>query len=72
MIYVSCPAKQDYIIKCLESTKDDGIEFKYVDKKGIKMSFDVNIDDLDKAVDIAKKAIKSTEFGSVLFFQVTK
>lgn len=72
MIYLSCPIKQDFVIECLEKSKEDGIEFKFVEKKGIKLSFNVNIEDLDKAVAVAKKVIKATEIGSVLYFQVTK
>lgn len=72
MIYISCAMKQDFIIECLENAKDDGINFKYISKKGIKMTFEVDTQDLDNAVVVAKKLIKSTDIGSVLYFQVTK
>ena len=45
--------------------------FKYEGKTGIKLAFHVNTEDLDKACAIAKKTIKATPIGSVMYFQVT-
>lgn len=72
MIYISCAMKQDFVIECLEKATEDGIKFKYIEKKGIKMTFEVDTQDLDNAVAVAKRLIKSTDIGSVLYFQVTK
>lgn len=72
MIYISCGVKQDYVIELLEKSDLEGIEYKYEGKKGIKLSFSVNTQDLDKAITVAKSVIKATEIGSVLFFQITK
>lgn len=72
MIYISSGVSQDFIIDLLEKSEVDGITFKYEGKKGIKMSFSVNTEDLDHAMAVAKQTIKATQVGSVLYFQVTK
>lgn len=72
MICVSCPIKQDFIIELLEKYEGEDCQFKFVEKKGIKMKFSVNIEDKDKAIAAAKRIIKATEIGSVLYFQVTE
>lgn len=72
MIYINCPMKSDFIIELLEASQTDGVSFKFIEKKGIKLAFEVNTEDLDKAIAIAKSTIKATEIGSVLFFQVLK
>ena len=43
MICVSCPIKQDFIIEQLEKYEGEDCQFKFVEKKGIKMKFSVNI-----------------------------
>lgn len=71
MITVNCPMKQEDVIAAL-SGSHDGIEFRFLDKKGIKLHFQVDTEDLDQAVATAKNVIKATPFGNVLYFQVTK
>lgn len=71
MIYINCPLKQDFIIDLLENNNGD-IHYKFVTKVGMKMQFEVDTTDLDAAIATAKSLIKSTEVGSVLYFQVTK
>lgn len=71
MIYVNCPSSQDQVRKILEEAQED-ITFKFVEKNGIKMTFEVNTEDLDAAVDKAKALIRATEIGRILYFQVTK
>lgn len=72
MIHINCGLNQEFIIDLLEKSTEDGITYKYQGKKGITLSFEVNTDDLDKAIDVAKRAIKSTQIGSVMYFQITK
>lgn len=71
MIYVNCAMSADAVKDLLVNTEGD-IQFEFVEKKGIKMSFNVNTDDLDAAVRCAKDIIKSSDVGKVLYFQVTK
>lgn len=70
MITVSCPIKQDYIISLLDGKEIDGIQFKFLGKKGIDLQFEISPNDREFAVSVAKKTIKSTEIGSVLYFRV--
>ena len=70
-IYISCGLNQDFIIDLLEKSTEEGISYKYEGKKGIKLQFTVNTDDVAKAMAIAKAAIKGTQIGSVMYFQIT-
>ncbi|MFV0393905.1 MAG: hypothetical protein ACK5LC_05870 [Coprobacillaceae bacterium] len=70
MIRISCPIKQEFIIETVEVI--DTYQYKYEGKKGINLSFSVNTDDVEDAIKVAKAAIKSTEVGAVLYFQVTE
>lgn len=69
MIIINSPMKQEFIIETLSSL-DGEIKFELVKKEGIKIYFNVNIDDINEAIDIAKKAIKATEIGKVLYFSI--
>ena len=72
MIHINCGLNQEFIIELLEKSIEEGISYKYQGKKGISLAFEVNTEDLDKAIDIAKKVIKATAIGSVMYFQITK
>ena len=69
--YISCGLNHDFIVDLLEQTNEDGITFKYEGKTGIKLCFSTNAEDLEYAMAFAKKTIKNTKIGSVLYFQVT-
>ncbi|MEN1047347.1 uncharacterized protein LMUH8_2731 [Listeria monocytogenes] len=71
MIILNCPMKRDYITELLETYDKDGVTFKKKDEKGMKLTFETNIEDEEKAAKIAKETIKATEIGSVLYFQVS-
>ncbi|MDF9824635.1 nicotinic acid phosphoribosyltransferase [Breznakia sp. PF5-3] len=68
MIIISCPIKQDFVIETVEAI--DTFQYKYEGKNGINLSFSVNTEDIEDAIKVAKAAIKSTEVGAVLYFQV--
>lgn len=70
MIYVSSALKQQEIIDLLEAITGD-ISYKYLEKKGIKLAFEVVGGELEKAVDVAKATIKGSEIGKALYFQVS-
>ena len=70
MITISSPMKQEFIIELLDGKTYDDITFKYEGKSGMNMRFAVDPEDHDAAVAAAKKAIKGTEIGAVLYFQV--
>lgn len=70
MITISSPIKQEFIIELLDGKTYNDITFKYVGKKGINLQFEINTDDVESAIATAKKTIKGTEIGAVLYFQV--
>lgn len=70
MIFLNAPLKQDEIINLLDGYDVDGVTFKFVKKEApMKLLFETNQDDLDAAAKMAKKAVKATDWGAVLFFQ---
>ncbi len=71
MITVNMPTQQDRIIGLLENSSEE-VKFKLESKAGLKLLFSVDTEDLDLAVAIAKKIIKSDEIGRNLYFSVTK
>ncbi|WP_067841714.1 hypothetical protein [Amphibacillus sediminis] len=70
MIEISSAVQQDKIIALLNSYQEAGVEFSFKEKKGINLYFETNIDDLEKAAKLAKKAIKGQTWGSILYFRV--
>lgn len=70
MITISSAIKQDFIIDLLDGKTYDGITYEYQGKSGINLNFNIDTDDVDKAIAVAKKEIKATEIGSVLYFQI--
>lgn len=70
MITVSCPIKQEFVIEVLDGKTIDGIKYTYEGKSGINLKFAISPENKDEAIAIAKKTIKATEVGSVLYFQI--
>lgn len=71
MIKINLPMKQDFVIELLDGKTHDDVTFNFVEKKGMILSFSIGDADKDTAIAVAKKVIKSTEIGSVLYFQVS-
>lgn len=70
MITISCPIKQEFIIETLDGKTIEGIRYTYEGKTGINLRFQINSEDTEKAIRIAKSTIKATQIGSVLYFQI--
>ena len=73
-VIIKTPIMHDKIKELLDGGVFDGVVFSYVEKKGISLVFQVsgdNIETVDAAA-IAKKAIKSTEYGKGIYFSVTQ
>jgi hypothetical protein len=68
MIIISCPIKQDFVIETVEGIEK--YQYKYEGKSGINLKFSANAEDMEDAAATAKAAIKATEVGAVLYFQV--
>jgi len=69
MIEVSSAVQQDKIIELLNNYNEEGIHFSFKEKKGINLYFETNAIDLEQASKLAKTAIKSQPWGSVLYFR---
>lgn len=70
IIEISSPLKQDFIIELLNNKTFNDISYKHLSTSGIKMSFTFENATRNEAVKTAKEAIKNTEIGYVLYFQV--
>ena len=71
MIVVNCPLKQDDIIKIVENIEIENKKvFKFIKKQTIKIYFECDYSDMEKACLIVKKEIKDTQLGRALYFNV--
>ena len=71
-IIIKSPLMADKIKELLNNKTIDGAGFVFENKKGMEMTFSVSGDAImaEDAVSIAKKAIKSTDFGKGIYFSV--
>lgn len=69
MIIVNSAMQQDNIKQLLEGLAGDAT-FTFKEKKGIQLVFETTAEDKEQAVKIAKDAIKNTDWGRVLYFNV--
>ena len=60
----------DMIINLLTDYKENGVEFKFVKKTGLKLEFEAANIDGPSAISLVKNLIRSTEVGKVLYFSV--
>lgn len=71
MIIVNCALRQDDIISIVENIEVENEKvFKFIKKQGLQLQFDCTLSDVKNAASIAKSAIKNTELGKALFFNV--
>jgi diphthamide synthase (EF-2-diphthine--ammonia ligase) len=70
IISVMTPLKNKEIQEILEQYSENGIKFTFVKKVAIKLLFEVTGTNVDNAISIAKKLIKDTEWGKVIYFNV--
>ncbi|MCH4057179.1 hypothetical protein [Lapidilactobacillus gannanensis] len=69
MIFLNAPIQQQQIIDLLNNYSENGVSFELESKKGMKLVFKTNMDDLEAAAKLAKSVIKAEPWGSVLYFQ---
>lgn len=69
MIIINSAMKQDNIKELLESLEYEEITYKFKEKKGIQLIFEIT-GDKEQAIRVAKDTIKSTDWGHVLYFNV--
>lgn len=68
MVVINSGIMQNQIIKIVEGCKD--YKYTYVKKDGIKLYFDVDTDEEEKAAAAAKKAIKDDSIGKTSLISV--
>lgn len=68
MIIVNSPIMQDKIIKIVEALEEP--KFTFIKKDGIKIYFETEFEDKDKAAALIKAAIKKDPMGSAIMFNV--
>ncbi|MDH6364464.1 hypothetical protein M2139_001397 [Enterococcus sp. PF1-24] len=69
MITVNSAMQGDNIIALLEGLTEGEISYKFKEKKGIQLIFEIT-GDKDQAIRLAKDSIKATDWGRILFFNV--
>lgn len=71
MIVVNCPLKQDDIIEIVENIEIENKKvFRFAKKQAIKIYFESDYSDMEKACSLIKKEIKDTQLGRALYFNV--
>lgn len=70
-IVVNSVLMGNQIIGALTSYKEDNVNYEFISKNGMKIEFEVTEMEKAAAIDLTKKIIRSQDFGSALFFQVT-
>lgn len=69
-IMVQTPLKNNEIKNLLDGLEFEGIKFTFAGKKGIGLEFEVEGGEAESACAAAKRAIKSEDWGKVLYFSV--
>ena len=72
MIKISSPLKRDWIKEFVTDLKYDGKRYEFIKEEKINLFFEIDTDDYDQAVRFLKDSIKASEYGKVLFFNVSK
>lgn len=71
MIVVNCALRQDDIVSIVENIEVGGVKpYKFIKKQGLQIHFDCELSADQDPAGTAKKAIKDTEVGKALFFNV--
>ena len=69
-IVVKSPLMADKIKDLLDNKAIDGLSFSFVEKNGINQTFHAVGENIADAAAIAKKVIKSSDFGKGIYFTV--
>ncbi|WP_066321002.1 hypothetical protein [Bacillus sp. FJAT-29814] len=69
-IAVKTPLMADKIKELLDGNTFDGVDFTFLEMKGMEIIFSVTGDSEQIAVAATKNAIKATDYGRGLYFSV--
>ena len=73
-VIVKAPLKTNDIQQLIDGTTSEGYTFTLLERAGISMEFEVKAEDgaIKDPVDVVKAIIRSTPYGSALYFSVVK
>ncbi len=69
-VSVNAPMRGEQITELLCNHSAPGVSFKYLGKTGMRYNFEVAGLEKEAAVALAKKLIRATDYGKVLYFSV--
>lgn len=72
MIKVSSPLKRDWMREFVTNLEYNGKKYEFVKEEKINLYFEIDTDDYDKAIRYLKDSVKASEYGKVLFFNISK
>lgn len=71
-IIVQTPLKSEEIKLLLDGKEYDGVQFAFLEKRGIGLTFEVQGASAEAACRAAKQVIKEQDWGKVLYFSVAE
>lgn len=71
-IIVQTPLKSEEIKLLLDGKEYDGVQFAFLEKRGIGLAFEVQGASAEAACRTAKQVIKEQDWGKVLYFSVAE
>jgi hypothetical protein len=71
-LFVNTALKAEDIKQLLAEYNEGGVTYRFIKKTGLKMEFDVAGAEGQAAVDLTKKIIRGTDYGSIIFFSVSE
>ncbi len=70
MIILNMPLKRDFYIEMFDEQTFEGITYKFVEAKGLKLSFTATGASEEDAGKLMKKLVKESKFGKGIYFSV--
>lgn len=70
MIQVSSPLKRDWMKEFIMDLEYEGKKYGFIKEEKMNLYFDIETNDMDKAIRHLKDSVKASEFGKVLFFNI--
>lgn len=71
-IIVRAPLKTENIQQLIDGNSAEGLTFRFIEKKGFDMEFEVTGESAADPIDVTKALIRSTDYGRALYFSVVK
>lgn len=68
MLIISSPLKADQVKEVLDGYDKDGVTIRFLRREGMRLYFEMTGCHGYDATDLAKKIVRSHEFGNALYF----